>query len=72
MTLHVLAIAVNFLGFDPFTYLAVTLLASLFWTYCSTVADFSVAGPGVWLRRSALLVASAGVVLFFYSVRTLT
>ncbi len=65
------AAAVAMLGFDPFTYLVTALLAILVWTYCTAVGSFSLHGPGVWLRRSALLVASAGVILFAYTVRNL-
>jgi hypothetical protein len=66
-----LRIATDWIGLDPFSYLVVTLLASVLWTYCTTVSDFSLSGPGVWVRRSALLLASLGIILFAYTVHTL-
>ena len=59
------------LGLDPFAYLVVTILGVVVWTYCSTIGDVSLVGRGVWTRRAALVAATAGVVLFTYSVRSL-
>lgn len=68
----ILAEAVDMIGLDPFSYLVISLLACLLWTYCTTVSDFTLTGPGVWIRRGALVVASLGVIFFAYTVRSMT
>jgi hypothetical protein len=40
----------HLLGFDPFTYLIVTIAGIAVWTWCTVIGDFALTGRGVWLR----------------------
>lgn len=67
--MDVVAQVVEYLGLDPFVYLVVVISSLVFWIYANAVADFALAGVGMWMRRGALLVASLGVLFFAYAVR---
>ena len=67
----VLDCLVALLGFDPFWYLVVTILAIFVWVWCTAVAGFALTGRGLWLRRGSLVVALLGAVLFAYTARQL-
>jgi len=62
---------VGLLGFDPFSYLVVTVFAIFVWVWCTAVSGFALTGRGLWLRRGSLVVAALGAALFTYTARTL-
>jgi hypothetical protein len=59
------------LGFDPFTYLVVTVLGMLVWVWCTMVGSFALTGRGILLRRAGLAIAAIGAALFTYTARSL-
>ena len=59
------------LGFDPFTYLVVTIVGISVWVWCSVVGSVALTGRSLWLRRASLVLAGLGAVLFAYTARTL-
>jgi hypothetical protein len=62
---------VALLGFDPFTYLVVTVFGIIVWVWCTVVGSFALTGRGIWVRRASLIVAVLGAALFTYTARTL-
>ena len=62
---------VALLGFDPFTYLVVTVLGMLVWVWCTAVGSFALTGRGILLRRAGLVIAAVGAALFTYTARSL-
>ncbi len=62
---------VDLLGFDPFTYLAITILGIVAWTLSSLMGGAVLTGPSLWMRRVALAVAALGTVLFAYTAGSL-
>lgn len=61
----------DLLGFDPFTYLVVTIGGIAVWVWCSVVGSLALTGRTLWLRRGGLVVAALGAVLFAYTARFL-
>lgn len=59
------------LGFDPFTYLVVTVGGIIVWVWCTMVGSFALTGRGILVRRAALVIAAVGAVLFTYTARSL-
>jgi hypothetical protein len=59
------------LGFDPFTYLVVTVVGIIVWVWCTMVGSFALTGRGILLRRAGLVIAAIGAVLFAYTARLL-
>ena len=59
------------LGFDPFTYLVITLAGIIVWVWCTMVGSFALTGRGILLRRAGLVVAAVGAALFTYTARSL-
>jgi len=61
----------HLLGFDPFTYLVVTIAGIAVWTWCTVIGDFALTGRGVWLRWGALAMAGLGALLFAHTASLL-
>ena len=59
------------LGFDPFTYLVVTVVGIIVWVWCTMVGSVALTGRGILLRRAGLVIAAIGAILFAYTARLL-
>ena len=69
--MQLLARLVDLLGFQPFSYLVVTVFAIFVWVWCTAVGGFALTGRGLWLRRGSLVIAALGAALFTYTARGL-